>query len=321
METKDIVIGVDIGGTNTSFGFVDRKGVIILSDTLPTLARDPADAFVVRLCARIEAAKASLSIPCRLCGIGIGAPSAHHGRGTVEKPPHLNWGETVHLRTLIRTYLNTTVSVTNDANAAALGEMLFGGAHGMKHFIVITIGTGLGSGIVVDGRLLYGASGFAGELGHTVVYPDGRLCNCGKRGCLETYVSAPGLLQTALEILQKRQNRSALRDMTFQELTSDKIFQLARAGDVIALEAFDQTARILGMKLADAVAYTSPEAIFLTGGVAQAGDLLLEPARRYLNDFLFGVYRDTVTIRASGLPPGTNAILGAAALIWNDLAS
>ena len=189
----------------------------------------------------------------------------------------------------------------------------------MKHFLVITLGTGLGSGIVSDGRLIYGASGFAGELGHTVVDPDGRLCACGKRGCLETYASATGIRKTALELLSARSDPSPLRTMIFEEVTSQHIFELARSGDIIAREAFDRTARILGMKLADAVAHTSPEAIFLAGGLAGAGDLLIKPAEQYMNDFLFRIYKGTVKLMPSGLEAGTSAILGAAALIWSDL--
>ena len=232
---------------------------------------------------------------------------------------NLNWGETVDFVALVRRYYSLPVSITNDATAAALGEMLFGNARGMKHFLVITLGTGLGSGIVVDGRLLYGASGFAGELGHTVVEADGRPCRCGKRGCLETYVSAAGLKKTALELLAERCDQTELRTMRYEDMTSQRIFDLAVEGDVIALEAFDRTARILGMKLADAVAHLSPEAIFLSGGLSEAGDRLLKPTEQYMKYFMFGAYRDTVKLLPSGLKTGESAILGASALIWNDL--
>lgn len=319
MQTKDLVLGIDIGGTNTAFGFVDRQGSVVLSGALPTQPRDSAEVFVARLCDHIETAKEGLVFLYRLRGIGIGAPNAHHSRGTVENPPNLNWGEKVDLSALIRRRCPLPVSITNDANAAALGEMLFGGARGMQHFMVLTIGTGLGSGIVVDGRLVYGASGFAGELGHTVVDPDGRPCACGKRGCLEAYVSAPGLVKTALELLENEHKASGLRDMPHNEITSQKIFELARAGDVIALAVVDKTAQILGMKVADAVAHTSPEAIFLTGGVSRSGDLLLKPAQTYMNTFLFGVYRGAVKLLPSALPAGESAVLGAAALIWSEL--
>lgn len=321
MQQNDMVLGIDIGGTETSFGFVDNQGALLATGTMPTLADQPVEAFLSRLEARIEDIGIALSAGFRLKGIGIGAPNAHHGRGTIENPVNLNWGSIVRFKALIRKHYHLPVSITNDANAAALGEGMFGTARGMKHFIVVTLGTGLGSGLVVDGRLLYGASGFAGELGHTVVDPEGRRCSCGKQGCLETYVSAPGIVRTALELLASQNEPSRLRAMKASEITSKILFEAAQNGDGIALQAFDRTARILGMKLADAVAHVSPEAIFLSGGLAAAGDILLQPAKRYLNEFLFGVYRDSVRLMLSGLPAGAGAVLGAAALIWNEMES
>jgi len=318
MREKDLVLGIDVGGTKTSFGFVDREGAIFNATPIPTQADESAQAFVSRLHRRIEEIRVSLPCPHRLRGVGIGAPNAHHDRGTIEKAVNLNWGDTVDFVGLIRQYYDLPVSITNDANAAAIGEMLFGSARGMKHFLVITLGTGLGSGIVTDGRLLTGASGFAGELGHTVVDPGGRECGCGKRGCLETYVSATGLRRTALELLASRCDPSPLRGVSYQDMTSKQIFDMAREGDIIALEAFDRTARILGMKLADAVAHLSPEVVFLAGGLAAAGDILLVPTEQYMNDFLFRVYQGTVKLMPSGLEAGTSAILGAAALIWSE---
>ncbi len=319
MQGKDLVLGIDIGGTKTAFGFVDREGTIFNATSMPTQANESADTFVSRLYLRIEEAQIALPSPYRMCGIGIGAPNAHHHRGTIEKAVNLNWGESVDFVRLMGKYYDLPVSITNDANAAALGEMLFGNARGMKNFIVVTLGTGLGSGIVADGRLIYGASGFAGELGHTVYDPDGWQCACGKKGCLETYVSATGLKRTALELLALRCEASQLREISCQDMTSKRIFDLAMEGDVIALEAFDRTARILGMKLADAVAHVSPEAIFLAGGLAAAGDILLKPTEQYMKDFLFRVYQGTVKLMPSGLETGASAILGAAALIWSEL--
>jgi glucokinase len=321
MRARDLVLGIDIGGTKTAFGFVDREGMLFNAASMPTEAHESAEAFMLRLYHRIEEASAGLPSPHRLCGIGIGAPNAHHVRGTIEKAVNLNWVDIVAFVALIRKYYDLPISITNDANAAAVGEMLFGNARGMKHFLVITLGTGLGSGIVVDGHLLYGASGFAGEIGHTVVDPEGRQCSCGKRGCLETYVSATGLTRTARELLATRCNSSALRKISDQDMTSKQIFDLAVTGDAIALEAFERTARILGMKLADAVAHLSPEAIFLAGGLAAAGDILLVPTAQYMNDFLFRAYRGTVKLMPCGLETGTSAILGAAALIWSELLS
>ena len=319
MLAKEVVLGIDIGGTTTSLGFVDREGNLLAATSMPTEAHDPAEFLVARLQGRIEEARAGLPSPHRLRGIGIGAPNANHLRGTIEHAVNLNWGESVDFVGLVRKHFDLPLAITNDANAAAIGEMLFGNARGMKHFLVITLGTGLGSGIVADGRLLYGASGFAGELGHIVVDLEGRQCGCGRRGCLETYVSATGLRRTALTLLAERCDPSPLRAMSPQEMTSKRIFDLAVAGDAIALEAFDRTARILGLKLADAVAHTSPEAIFLAGGLAAAGDLLLKPTQRYMDSFLFGVYRGTVQLLPSGMEAGNSAILGAAALIWSEL--
>ncbi|MEI7816770.1 MAG: ROK family protein [Desulfuromonadales bacterium] len=316
MQTVDYVIGIDIGGTNTSFGFVDRNGTILCEATLPTQADQPAQILVSRLCDAIRDSGTTLTQQATLSGVGIGAPNANYYRGTVENAPNLDWGASVNLVDLFRKRFNLPVAITNDANAAAIGELLFGGARGMKHAIVVTLGTGLGSGIIVNGELLYGADGFAGELGHTVVDPAGRHCACGKRGCLETYVSAPGLCRTVCELLAQRREPSPLRETCFNHLTSKLIYEAACAGDGIALEAFDSTGRILGMKLADAVAHTSPEAIFISGGLAAAGDLLIAPTRRYLEEFLFSTYKGKVTLLMSQLPEGSGAILGAAALAW-----
>ncbi len=319
MQDRELVLGIDIGGTKTSCGFVDRAGSIFNATSMPTQAKESIDNYIYRLNQQIEEIRSGLPASHRLCGIGIGAPNAHHYRGTIEKAVNLNWGESVDFIALMQRHYNLPVVITNDANAAAIGEMLFGNARDMKHFLVITIGTGLGSGIIIDGRLLYGASGFAGELGHTVVDPEGRKCGCGKRGCLETYVSAVGLRRTAAAILAERREPSLLRTICYNKMTSKRIFNLAEEGDILALEAFDQTARILGMKLADAVAHLSPEAIFLVGGLASSGALLFTPTERYMNDFMFSAYRNTVKLLPSGLEAGKSAILGAAALIWHDL--
>jgi glucokinase len=317
----NIVLGIDIGGTNTSFGFVDRAGTIIAETSMETKSNDAVSDFVSRLHHRIEEVRMGLPSSYCLRGIGIGAPNANYYRGTIEQAVNLNWGKTVNLVGLVRHYYNMPISLTNDANAAAIGEMLFGNARGMQNFMVITLGTGLGSGIVVDGLLLYGSDGFARELGHTVVNPEGRQCKCGKKGCLETYASATGLVRTALLLITERCDPSLLRTMDFQKITSEMIFDLAQKGDAIALEAFDQTAKILGMKLADAVALTGPEAIFLSGGLSMAGDILLKPTQQYMEDFLFHAYKGAVKLMLSGIESGKSAILGAAALIWNELAS
>jgi len=319
MQTNDCVIGIDIGGTTTCFGFVDRNGSLLHEAILDTLAHQPARYLVTRLYDAIEKHRSILPPQTILSGIGIGAPNSNYLRGTVENPVNLNWGASTNLVELFRGRYDLPVAVTNDANAAAIGELQFGLARGMKHAIVITLGTGLGSGIIVKGELLYGADGFAGELGHTTVDLNGRHCACGKRGCLETYVSATGICRTVAELLAQRLDPSPLREVNFSQLTSKQIYEAACSGDAIALAAFDTTARILGMKLADAVAHSSPEAIFLSGGLAAAGDLLLAPTRRYLEEFLFTPYKGKVKLLLSGLPEGGGAILGAASLAWHEV--
>jgi len=317
MKRNCAAIGIDIGGTTTSFGFVDQHGIILAEAVIPTHGEQPAVNLVARLQQEIGIELCTLPDNLQLLGIGIGAPNANYLRGTVENPPNLKWGTSVNLVQLFRDQYNLPVAITNDANAAALGEMCFGGAQGMKDFIVITLGTGLGSGIVTDGKLLYGSDGFAGELGHTVVDPDGRLCACGKKGCLETYVSAPGLCRTALELLEQRKPGGRLAKIAGDKLTSMDVYEAAKDGDPLAQEAFSVTARILGIKLADAVAHTSPQAIFLSGGLANAGSLLIEPAKQAMEEYLFTPYKGKIPILPSALPSGNNAVLGAAALIWH----
>ena len=319
MTGDEIVLGVDIGGTTTSFGFVDRKGNLLADGEIPTQAEQSPETLVARLHIKIEELRSGLSPKLQLKGIGIGAPNANYFRGTVENPPNLSWGASTNLVELFRNFYDLPIAITNDANAAALGEMYFGGARLMKDFIVITLGTGLGSGIVVNGKLVYGAGGFAGELGHTVVDPAGRRCACGKQGCLETYVSATGLCRTAFVLLADRREASPLRDLNYHQLTAKHIYDAASDGDPIALEAFDYTARILGMKLADAVAHTGPEAIFLFGGLASAGELLLTPAQKYLEEFLFTPYKGKVRLLLSEMEEGSSAIMGASALIWHEM--
>lgn len=319
MQSNDCVIGIDIGGTTTSLGFVDHSGALLCETTIATHANQPAQTLVKRLHDAIGTLQTALPQPITLSGMGIGAPNANYHRGTVESPPNLNWEAVTPLVKLFQQHYDLPIAVTNDANAAALGELLFGGARGMKHAIVITLGTGLGSGFIVNGELLYGCDGFAGELGHTTVDPDGRNCACGKRGCLETYVSAPGICRTVTELLEQRNDSSLLRDMPGEQLTSKRIYQAAGTGDAIALAAFDTTARILAMKLADAVAHTSPEAIFLSGGLSAAGDLLIVPTRHYLETFLFTPYKGKVQLLLSKLPENSGALLGAAALAWHEV--
>jgi glucokinase len=318
MEKRGVAIGIDVGGTNTAYGYVDFKGEIIYENTIPTRAELKADQLFERLFADIDESFKKFENKYRLIGIGIGAPNANYYKGTVELPPNLNWG-IVNVLDLIKGYSMLPSAITNDANAAALGEMIFGAAKDMKDFIVITLGTGLGSGIVVNGQLVYGADGFAGEIGHTIVDPNGRECGCGRKGCLETYASASGIRRTIIEMLISSKTPSELRKIGLDQLTAKDIAEAAQKGDKLALEAFDYTARILGLKLADAVAHLSPEAIILFGGLALAGDLIFVPTKKYMEEYMLNIFKNKVKLIPSALPGGNAAVLGAAALIWNEI--
>ena len=318
MKKDQLVLGVDVGGTNTVFGLVDKTGNVYLIDSIPTQADKPAENLFSRLFETYNELVNDASNDFELTGIGIGAPNANYYKGTIENPPNLNWGF-VDVISLIKKFSDVPVALTNDANAAALGEMYYGAAKGMKNFIVITLGTGLGSGIVVNGNLLYGHDGFAGEIGHTIYDPNGRQCGCGRKGCLETYVSAPGIKRTVMELISRTNLKSRLRSISYENLEAKMITEAALGGDELALEAFDFTAKVLGLKLADSVAHTSPEAIILFGGLANAGDLLLVPTKRYLEENLFHVFKNKVKLLKSELNEGKSAVLGAAALIWHEL--
>ena len=316
----DVTIGIDIGGTNTALGFVDHGGTCLAAATVPTNAHEPAEALILRLRAKIEELQGGVAGSIEIKGIGVGAPNANYYRGTVENPPNLSWKGITDVAGLFRRHYDFPVAITNDANAAALGEGLFGAARGMRDFIVITLGTGLGSGIVANGELIYGADGFAGEIGHTIVDPEGRECGCGRRGCLETYASATGICRTVHELLCDRRDESVLRRVEFNSLTAKMIAEAASQGDAIAREAFERTGRVLGMKLADSVAHTSPEAIILFGGLAASGALIFEPTQRFMEAFMLNIFRNKVKLLRSGLKEGNSAVLGASALIWNELA-
>ncbi len=318
MTRIEITLGVDIGGTNTMFGYVDRRGTCLASSTITTNAHQPSALFFERLQKHAKEVFENIHEKCELVGIGIGAPNANYYKGTIEHPPNLSW-EYVDVFSEIGKYYDIPVAVTNDANAAALGELLFGAAQGMKDFIVITLGTGLGSGIVANGELIYGSDGNAGEIGHTIVDLQGRECGCGRRGCLETYVSATGIRRTVQELICNTDEPSDLRHVSFEELTSKMIYDAAQRGDRLALEAFEYTGRILGMKLSDSVAHLSPEAIIFFGGLAAAGDLLFKPTKRWMEEHLLGVFKNKVRLLPSGFADGNTAVLGASALIWNDL--
>jgi glucokinase len=317
---KEVVIGIDIGGTFTKYGLVERDGNCLEEDFISTDVYKEFDAYLENLHSVIENTILSISDEIKVMGVGIGAPNGNYYRGTIEHPPNLNWKGIIPVVDSLKTYFrDIPIVLTNDANAAAIGEMNYGGAKGMKDFIVITLGTGLGSGIVVNGNVVYGHDGFAGELGHVNVKLEGRQCGCGKTGCLETYVSATGIKRTAFKLLADRNVSSELRSISYEDMTSKMIYEAARKGDPIALEAFEYTGRILGAKLADAVGHTSPEAIFLLGGLAKANEFIINPTKKYMEENLLPIYRNKVKILPSSLQDTNAGILGASALAWNEL--
>lgn len=312
------VWGVDIGGARTKYGLVDREGSVLTADILETQPREPAETLFNRLFGRFDAFLSGQSERIEVQGIGIGAPNANFHTGYIENPPNLRWG-TVNIAELTAAHTDRPMAVTNDANAAALGEMRFGVARGLCHFIQVTLGTGVGGGFVVNGDILYGHDGFAGELGHVTAVRGGRLCGCGKRGCLETYGSAAGLVRTVLEMLADNTADSPLRGVPPNELTAKTVFEAAENGDAIAAEAFQRTGRILGEALADAAALFSPAAVVLFGGLTAAGERILSPVRTHFEANLFPAFKGKIKLLKTGLDQEQAAILGAAALIWHEL--
>jgi len=306
-EMREVVAGVDIGGTNTVFGLVDRNGIIVAENKLSTSSYPEIGDFVSVLTNSIQRLISGID-NIKLKGVGIGAPNANYHKGTIELAPNLAWKGIVPLSALIKEKINLPVAVTNDANGAAMGEMIVGGAKKIKDFIILTLGTGVGSGIVVNG-----------ELGHTIVVPGGRACGCGRQGCLETYASASGLVRTVLYLLSEMKEESPFRDVSPSSLTSKQIAEAAKNGDPVASKAFDYTAEMLAFGIVNAVVFSSPEAIFLFGGLAQAGDLLFNPVRKYVDLKIQPIFRGTVKILPSGIPENNVAVMGAAALAWKEL--
>lgn len=319
MTKTNLAIGIDIGGTNTVFGIVDRNGNFLSEGKTATSAHEIVEDYVAELTDIILNSVSKLPPGFQVIGAGVGAPNGNFYNGTIEFAPNLPWKGMIPLAEMISSRLKIPVTLTNDANAAALGEMVYGAAKGMKDFIVITLGTGLGSGIVVNGKLVYGHDGFAGEIGHTIIFPEGRDCGCGRKGCLETYCSATGLVRTAREILVNNMMSSSLREIPSENLDSKKIFDAAKQGDELALNIFSYTGKILGLALANSVAYTSPEAIFLFGGLANAGNLIFKPVIEHFENNLLKIYQKKVKILPSGLKESNAAILGAASLVWENI--
>ena len=314
MSKENLVCGIDIGGTNTTAGLVTPNGEIVLRKNMPTVGLDTAEEFIDAVSAMVLSMVSEAG--CELAGIGIGAPNGNFYNGTIEFAPNLPWKGVIHFADLIKKHFpDAEVLLTNDANAAAWGERIYGAAKGENDFIMITLGTGVGSGIVANGNLIYGHDGFAGEIGHTIVDPNGRQCGCGRKGCLETYTSASGVVKTAVELLGSAQENSLLSDIPKDKITSKDIAEAALKGDKLAIAVFDKTAWYLALKLADAVAHTSPSSIYIFGGVAKAGDLLMLPLKKYFEEFLLQIFKNKVALKWSALPDNDAAILGAASLV------
>ena len=309
-----LAVGIDIGGTNTVFGLVDHTGNLLSHDSIKTSHFQLVEDFVDAVCLKLNKLIADQT-DVEIIGVGIGAPNGNYFTGNIEFAPNLNWKGIIPLSKLFEERLNIPTTLTNDANAAALGERIYGAAKGIDDFVMITLGTGLGSGFVVNGELVYGHDGFAGELGHTIVEKNGRKCGCGRNGCLETYVSATGIVKSAKEFLKKSSNSSLA---SLDIITSKSISDAAIAGDKLALEIFDFTAEKLGFSLANTVAISSPKLIVLFGGLAQSGDLIIKPTKKYLEEYVLSIYKNKIEIVSSKLDASDAAILGASALAWEQ---
>lgn len=313
---KPYAIGIDIGGTNSVFGVVDKRGHIINQDSIKTSVYKEVNEYVDNLSAGVQKIIDQVGGATSIKGIGVGAPNGNFFTGCIEFAANLPWKGVIPLSQMLSDKLNVPVALTNDANAAAIGEMTYGAARGMKDFIVITLGTGVGSGIVVNGQLVYGHDGFAGELGHTTTYRDGRLCGCGRKGCLETYSSATGVARTAREFLETKNIPSLLRELKPEEITSKDVYDAAVQGDSLAKEIFDFTGKVLGESFADFVAFSSPEAIILFGGLTKSGKYIFDPIRKYMEANLLPIYRNKIKLLMSELKESDAAVLGASALGW-----
>ena len=316
---RELTIGIDIGGTNTKYGIVDKDGNVVVQGSISTTQYEEFNDFFNGMADALRDAMKTIKYDFKILGIGVGAANGNYYKGTIERATNLKWKGIIPLADMLTEQFHVPAIVTNDANAAAVGEMVYGAAKGMKDFIVITLGTGLGSGFVSNGLLLNGKHGIAGEVGHTSVNPAGRYCNCGKRGCLETYVSATGIKRTVYKLLADHLEASELRGISFDNLTTKMITESAVRGDVVALAAFEYTGRILGMKLAETAVHTDPEAIFLFGGLSLAGDLIFKPTIKHMEANLMPVFRGKIKVLPSQLQNQAAPILGASSLVWNYL--
>lgn len=315
---KPYAIGLDVGGTNTVVGIVDKRGQILVNGKIKTGKHKEVEKYLDELTDLINDLIGQITTKDQIKGIGAGTPNGNYFTGSIEFAPNLPWKGVIPFAQMLEDRTGIPVALTNDANAAAIGEMTYGAARGMKDFIVITLGTGVGSGIVVNGQLVYGNDGFAGELGHTIVRREnGRVCGCGRKGCLESYASATGMSRTAREILELRPDaQTVLRNIPSADITSKDVFDAAMDGDEIAKEIFTYTGEILGESFADFVAFSSPEAIILFGGLAKSGDLIMNPVRENMEKNMLPIFQNKVKLLFSELKESDAAVLGASALGW-----
>lgn len=313
---KPYVVGMDIGGTNTVFGIVDSRGNVLSSDSIKTQQHEDINEYVDAVCRKLLPLIQAVGGTEKIKGMGVGAPNGNFYNGTIEFAPNLPWKGVIPLAAMFEEKLGVPTALTNDANAAAIGEMTYGAARGLKDFIMITLGTGVGSGIVINGQLVYGHDGFAGELGHVIIDRNGRPCGCGRKGCLETYCSATGVARTAREFLVQSTEPSLLRNIPSEEIASKDVYDAAVKGDKLALDIFEYTGRILGEALANFIAFSSPEAIILFGGLAKSGDYIMKPIKKAIDDNILKIYAGKTKLLLSQLKDADAAVLGASALGW-----
>lgn len=321
--TKPYVVGIDIGGTNTAFGIVDTRGNVVAGGSIKTPKHVEFNDYVEQLHTAVSRLIEQEGYEGQIAGIGVGAPNANYYTGNIESPANLYWTENnkrleiIPFAATLKEKFGIPVAITNDANAAAIGEMTYGAARGMKDFIMITLGTGVGSGIVVNGQLVYGHDGFAGELGHVIMRREnGRQCGCGRKGCLEAYCSATGVARTAREFLVARSEPSLLREIPAEDIVSKDVYDAAVKGDKIAQDIFEFTGRILGEALADFIAFSSPEAIVLFGGLAKSGDYIMKPIQQAMDENILPIFKGKTKLLLSELKDADAAVLGASALGW-----
>jgi len=312
---EKLAVGIDIGGTYTVFGLVDRNGNIVEEGEFYTKNFSDFNLFIDELFTKIKSLLSTCKNEFEIVGVGVGAPNANFYNGFIQDASNLPWKGKLPLGDMLKELFQLPVYITNDANASAIAEMIYGGAKGLSNFMVLTLGTGLGSGIVINNELVYGHSGFAGEIGHIIARPEGRQCGCGRYGCLETYVSATGIKRTVSKLLAKYSYSSELRSIPYNRMSAKRLANAAYKGDKIAIEAFEFTGKILGMALANVIALNNPQSIFLTGGLSKAGDLILKPTKYHMEENLLSVFEGMTNLKLTSVN-GNSGILGSSAMVW-----